>query len=88
MKEVTHDRVGKWTEIKEEIIREYASAYSKVLSNQQLIKSFAFIDGFAGSGKHLTKEGKEIAGSPLIALKTDPPFKHYYFIDLDKSKTD
>jgi three-Cys-motif partner protein len=82
-----HDRVGTWTIVKEEIIREYAKAYSTILSRSQVIRSYSYIDGFAGSGTHtLRSSGHEIPGSPQIALNTIPPFNHYYFIDLDRIK--
>ena len=42
------------------------------------------MDGFAGAGLHISKStGKEIDGSPAIALNIQPPFSHYHFIDLD-----
>lgn len=79
------DVVGYWTEIKLEIVREYASAYCKILKNQPHIKHVAYIDGFAGAGTHIAKStGQEIDGSPAIALKLN--FDHYHFIDLDKNR--
>ncbi len=76
------DEVHYWTEIKLEIIRKYAERYVTILSKQSAIKHYAYIDGFAGTGKHISKRtGKEIQGSPAIAL--DYAFDHYHFIDLD-----
>ncbi|MFC1657259.1 three-Cys-motif partner protein TcmP [Candidatus Moduliflexota bacterium] len=81
------DEVGYWTEIKLDIVRKYAQAYSTILSKQRL--SYSYIDGFAGPGIHLTKEsGKFIPGSPLNALRIKPQFHEYYLIDLDGSKVD
>ncbi len=78
------DEVGYWTEIKLSIIREYSKAYAQILSKQASIKDFAYIDGFAGAGAHISKRtGEEIEGSPAIALSVQPPFSHYHFIDLD-----
>lgn len=84
MTEPKLDEVGHWTEIKLQIIRDYTAAYAKVLGNQRIIRHFAYIDGFAGAGAHISREtGQEIEGSPAIALKAQPPFSHYHFIDLD-----
>lgn len=85
--DVQLDEVGRWTEIKLEILRKYASAYTQVLRKQSFVKAVAYIDGFAGAGSHISKEtGLEIDGSPKIALECDG-FTHYHFIDLDGSRT-
>ncbi|MBN1845971.1 MAG: three-Cys-motif partner protein TcmP [Sedimentisphaerales bacterium] len=76
------DEVGLWTEIKLRILRDYSSAYSTILGKQSIIKHYAYIDGFAGPGRHISKaSGQEIDGSPAIALSQK--FTHYHFIDLD-----
>ena len=78
------DEVGLWTEVKLDILREYSRAYAQILHKQPAIRHYAYIDGFAGAGTHLSKtSGQAIPGSPSIALQTDPPFSHYHFIDLD-----
>ncbi len=78
------DEVGQWTEIKLKILGEYAKAYATILSKQSAIKHFAYVDGFAGAGTHVSKAtGEDIDGSPAIALRVSPPFSHYHFIDLD-----
>src|SRR5690242_21371100 len=46
-----------------------------------------YIDGYAGSGHHMSKTRKELVeGSPLIALNTIPPFHEYHFIDSDTGR--
>ncbi len=76
------DEVGYWSELKLEIIDKYAKAYSIILEKQGFEHSY--IDAFAGAGQHIAKRtGEMIAGSPLNALNVSPPFRHYYFIDLD-----
>src|SRR5713101_4606013 len=78
------DEIGYWSEVKLDIVREYATAYSVILNKQQNIRGYAYIDAFAGAGTHISKEtGKMVAGSPLNALLVDPPFTKYHFIDLD-----
>jgi len=83
-----HDEVGRWTEIKLDIIREYAQAYSRILSARKEIRRYIYIDAFAGSGRHISKTtGEMIPGSPQIALDVTPPFSEYHFIDLNLQKT-
>ncbi|TGM97307.1 three-Cys-motif partner protein TcmP [Leptospira dzoumogneensis] len=84
-KELTDD-IGKWSEIKLDIIQGYASLFQQILS-----KKFTtiYIDAFAGYGVHKSKEsGVEIEGSPLRALKVNPQFMEYHFIDKDADKVD
>jgi three-Cys-motif partner protein len=68
------------------ILEEYSTAYATILNAQDHIKHVAYIDGFAGAGKHVSEiTGKKVEGSPVIALKHK--FSHYRFIDLDKKRT-
>lgn len=85
-----YDEIGYWSEIKLDIIREYAAVYSKILTTQQR-PSFhhIYIDAFAGAGQHISKDsGEFIPGSPLNALQIEHPFKEYHFIDLDEQKVE
>lgn len=85
------DKIGYWSEVKLDIVRDYAREYSKILSAQRTPKfDHVYIDAFAGAGLHLSKyeEGKFILGSPLNALSVSPPFKRYYLIDLDNEKVE
>ena len=82
------DEIGYWSEIKHDIIKRYATEYSKIMANQTVIKEHVYIDAFSGAGEHISKTtGELVAGSPVHALHIEPPFKHYYFIDLDEAKT-
>ena len=82
------DDIGPWSEIKLDIIRDYASAYSRILTAQPGL-SHAYIDGFAGAGAHRSKASGEIVdGSPRIALSIDPPFKDYFLIDLQRERVE
>lgn len=77
------DEVGFWSEIKLEIVKKYAAAYATILAKQPKL-TFDYIDGFAGMGRHISKETREtVAGSPLIALDVEPHFSHHYLIDID-----
>ena len=83
-----YDRIGYWSEIKLDIIREYAGAYSRILSVQkQLGLTHVYIDAFAGAGVHISRTtGEYVPGSPLNALLIQPPFAEYHLIDLDSKK--
>jgi three-Cys-motif partner protein len=82
-----YDEVGLWSEMKLEIVRDYAKQYSTIISKQNL--THIYIDAFAGAGIHLSKTtGEYIPGSPLNALMVEPPFKEYHFIDLNGSRTE
>jgi three-Cys-motif partner protein len=82
------DKIGYWSKIKLDIIRDYAKAYSTILAGQKNPRfHHVYVDAFAGAGVHLSKTtGAKLEGSPLIAVNTQPPFKEYHFIDLDGLK--
>lgn len=89
MGDVKLDEVGYWSEIKLDIIKKYATAYSIIMNKQSCIKNYYYIDGFAGAGVHVSKKTKEfIPGSPANALNIKPPFGKYHFIDLDGGKAE
>ena len=80
------DEIGAWSEIKLEIIKKYAAAYSAILTRQRGLHH-VYIDAFAGAGVHVTRStGEYVAGSPLNALLVQPPFKEYFLIDLAPDK--
>lgn len=81
------DEIGYWSEIKLEIVRDYASAYSRILNSKSL--PHIYIDAFAGAGRHISRNtGEFVPGSPLNALNVRPPFKEYHFIDLNAEKVE
>ena len=84
--ENTLDEIGYWSEVKLEILRKYATAYSTILASQPYLHH-VYIDAFAGRGIHIARRtGEVVAGSPLNALAVEPPFEAYYFMDLDTDK--
>lgn len=78
------DEIGYWSEIKLEILKEYASAYSKILAAQKSpALHHVYIDAFAGAGVHVAKLTKNfVPGSPSNALLVQPPFREYHLIDI------
>ena len=81
------DLIGYWSEVKLDIIKEYASAYSRIMNRQKSIKNYSYIDAFAGAGQHISKRtGEFVPGSPLNALLIEPPFGEFHLIDLDGTR--
>src|ERR1700736_4648228 len=86
-----YDEIGIWSEVKLAIIKEYASAYGRIMeaTRRDRIPSlrWIYIDAYAGPGYHLSQTtGELVQGSPLIALNTQPPFHEYHFIDSEKAR--
>jgi three-Cys-motif partner protein len=83
-----HDEINYWSEVKLDIVKEYAAAYSRILSAQKDPKLYhIYIDAFAGSGVHFSKgTGDFVKGSPWNALLIKPPFKEFHLIDLNNEK--
>ena len=84
------DEINVWSEIKLDIIKEYAQAYSKILNARSKAKlHHIYIDAFAGAGVHYSKTKEDyVPGSPVNALSIKPRFKEYHLIDLDIEKAD
>jgi three-Cys-motif partner protein len=82
-----YDLIGPWSEVKLDILREYAVPYSTILTANNFYH--LYIDGFAGPGSHISRTtGEPVPGSPLNALRTNPPFREYHFIDADPARVD
>ena len=84
------DEINYWSEVKLDIIKDYAKEYSKILSAQSKPRLYhIYIDAFAGAGMHISKTtGEFVPGSPMNAMLVTPPFKEYHLIDLDSEKID
>lgn len=82
------ETIGYWSEVKLAIIKDYATAYSHILSVQKNPALYhIYVDAFAGAGKHISRTtGDTVAGSPMNALQVQPPFREYHFIELDEQK--
>ncbi len=82
------DEIGYWSEIKLDILREYAAAYSTILAAQRSPSFYhVYIDAFAGAGLHISRSSQELVpGSPLNALAVSPPFREYHFIEIDPAR--
>lgn len=84
--EVRLDEIGRWSEVKLSIIREYAKSYTQILSKQPGLRHY-YLDGFAGAGFHVRKQtGELVSGSPLNVTAVDPPFAEYHLVELNEKK--
>jgi three-Cys-motif partner protein len=90
------DIIGKWSEEKLDLLAQYLKAYSTIMNNQKTdnnplgrawLESYYYIDAFAGSVRPRSQdEERYIDGSPIRALRTEPRFDHYWFIDLSPKR--
>ena len=87
-RQLQFDEIGGWSELKLEILKKYAAAYSTILSAQTKASLFhVYIDAFAGAGKHFSKATQEfVPGSPLNALAVQPQFREFHLIDIAPEK--
>jgi three-Cys-motif partner protein len=80
------ETIRQWSEDKLNILRDYAAAYSTILSKKTNLKHI-YIDAFAGSGKYISETtGKIVPGSPIKVLEVKPPFYEYHFVEKDPKK--
>jgi three-Cys-motif partner protein len=87
------DEIGDWSVDKLRILKDYSSAYTKILQNQRNKRTgkkqffTGYIDAFAGAGEHVHKStGIVVKGSPLNALELATQFDHYDFIELNADR--
>jgi len=72
--------VGFWSKDKHHYLRNYLSAFTTSMKDKWA--GLGYIDLFCGPGLcRLKGSGKEIDGSPLIALETPKPFDLFVFVD-------
>lgn len=83
------DEIGIWSEIKIAVLREYATAFTRILKAKSWCKGCCYVDAFAGAGVHISKTTRQmVPGSPLNALLVEPRFDRIVLIDLDAEKVE
>lgn len=81
------DQLGDWSEIKHQILSEYAPAYTRILSAQPFIRRVLYVDGFAGAGVAVDRDtGETLKGSATRMAEVVPPFQELHFIELVPGK--
>ncbi len=95
---MAHKYGGPWSEVKLDAVEYYLKCFAKALTWSKM--DLWYIDAFAGSGDREAErqvggifEGREIEtiietldGSALRALKIEPPFHHFIFIEKDAER--
>lgn len=92
---------GDWTEDKLERVGKYLPAYTKIMNKRHRLR-YDYIDAFAGTGYRENKQKEDNSlplfpefdlpaqqffdGSARIALKVEPRFHQYIFIEKNKNK--
>lgn len=90
-----YDILQAWSIEKLKLLEQYLAAYTSILHKfrektygaAKWPASIDYVDAFAGSVTP-TEKGTEkyLDGSPLVALKTSPPFERFIFIEKDQKK--
>lgn len=83
------DEVSYWSQIKLDLVKKYAAAYSKIMAAQkQPSFEHVYVDVIASAGLHLSRGSRTfIPGSPVNILLITPGFYRYYLIDVRAEKT-
>jgi three-Cys-motif partner protein len=85
------DVIGEWSQEKLNLLEKYLGAYTTIMDKQKKnngwLRKFYYIDAFAGAVEAISKEEQEyIEGSPLRALRTQPKFDEFIFIDVNPQR--
>ena len=84
---VKFDEIGYWSEIKLDIVKDYASAYSRICGAKRTRPSPRVHRRLRRRRRaHLKRTGEYVRGSPINALLMQPPFREYHLIDIDRQK--
>ncbi|MBI3976990.1 MAG: three-Cys-motif partner protein TcmP [Chloroflexi bacterium] len=73
-----------WSRDKLELLRKYLHAHSTIMNKQksEWLRSYSYVDAFAGVGQYVDRDSQEyVDGSPVVALRCEPPFDDYWFIE-------
>ena len=85
--------IASWSKDKLDLLNDYLVAYARIMQSQKeargWLRGFAYVDAFASVGGYLDPEtGGYVDGSPVVALKCDPPFDRFWFIELSRARLD
>lgn len=77
---------GQWTEEKLDYLERYIYVFETSMRDKPW-RERHYIDLMAGPGKcRVSDTNRIVLGSPLVALKTEHPFTHYFFVEKDGEK--
>ncbi|MCL5958890.1 MAG: three-Cys-motif partner protein TcmP [Chloroflexi bacterium] len=78
-----------WSRDKLELLAKYLHAYTTIMKRQKArwLRSYSYIDAFASVGQYADPDSQEyVDGSPVVALRCDPPFDDFWFIELSADR--
>lgn len=81
---------GNWTQIKIEILVDYAKAYLTIM-NSKRYWTLMYFDGFAGTGSIVSDKEQDVgitigAARRIVDIEEPRPFDVYYFVEKSKRK--
>lgn len=82
------EHVGRWSQDKLDLLAKYLTAYSRIMARQKStwLRSYAYVDAFSGTGRYVAETGEYLDGSPLVALRCQPLFDAFWFIDTSRRR--
>jgi three-Cys-motif partner protein len=87
MSDDVFDQLGDWSQIKHEILEQYAHAYTTIICSKPVIRRVLYIDAYAGSGYALNRDtGAQLPGSAVRAMQVTPAFTELHLVDDDPEK--
>lgn len=79
-----------WSVDKLAMLEKYLHAYSVIMASQVRkgwFAGYSYVDAFAGTGRYVAAEQRAyVDGSPLVALRCDPPFGSLAFIEKSRGR--
>src|SRR5215212_2144016 len=81
-----------WSRDKLDLLGKYLGAYATIMQAQRQrprpwLRYFAYIDAFDNVGAYQDPESQELVdGSPMIALRSEPSFDEYWFIERSQAR--
>lgn len=80
---------GNWTDLKNDIVVDYAKAYLTVMKDRKYWKLLYF-DGFAGAGKVISNKENDVnvrfsAAMRILSIEKPRSFNMYYLVELNSN---
>ena len=78
-----------WSRDKLELLSKYLHAYSVIMRKEKetWLRAYHYVDAFASTGQYADPDSQSyVDGSPLVALRCQPPFDEFWFVELSASR--
>ena len=67
-----YDEIGYWSEVKLDIVKKYAAAYTTIMRRVPAIRKYVYIDAFAGAGRSISRRTRGFIPAASSALARLP----------------